>query len=83
MPALRQALTKLGHENMPIVLGGVIPPQDYDEFYTDGALAIFGPGTVIPIAALKVLEILERHRTVPSSRRDGSPESSLPAMESS
>ena len=43
VPALRQALTKLGHENMPIVLGGVIPPQDYDKLYTDGALAIFGP----------------------------------------
>jgi hypothetical protein len=58
-------------------------PQDYDELYTDGALAIFGPGTVIPIAALKVLEILERRRTVQSSRHDGSPESSLPAMASS
>ena len=53
--AARNSTTK----TMPIVLGGVIPPQDYDELYTDGALAIFGPGTVIPIAALKVLEILD------------------------
>jgi len=83
MPALRQALAKPGQENLPIVLGGVIPPQDYDELYMDGALAIFGPGTVIPIAALKVLEILERHCTVESSRCDGSPESSLPATASS
>ena len=82
MPALRQALTKLGHQYMPIVLGGVIPPQDYDELYTDGALAIFGPGTVIPIAALKILEVLECHRTVQSSRRDASPERSSPAMQS-
>jgi methylmalonyl-CoA mutase len=59
VPALRQALTKLGHESMPIVIGGVIPPQDYDELYKDGALAIFGPGTAIPTAALKILEILE------------------------
>ncbi|HWT79012.1 MAG TPA: cobalamin-dependent protein, partial [Candidatus Methylomirabilis sp.] len=60
VPALRQALTKLGHKNMPIVIGGVIPPQDYDELYRDGALAIFGPGTAIPTAGLKILEILER-----------------------
>src|SRR5271157_3548070 len=59
VPALRQALTKLGHENMPIVLGGVIPPQDYDELCTDGVLAIFGPGTAMPTAGLKILEILE------------------------
>ena len=38
VPALRQALTKLSHENMPIVIGGVIPPQDYDELYRDGVL---------------------------------------------
>jgi methylmalonyl-CoA mutase len=62
VPALRQALARRGQESMPVVLGGVIPPQDYDELYRDGALAIFGPGTVIPSAALKVLEILERHR---------------------
>ena len=59
VPALRKALTKLGHENMPIVLGGVIPPQDYDELYREGVLAIFGPGTAIPTAGLKILEILE------------------------
>ena len=44
---------------MPIVIGGVIPPQDYDELYKDGVSAIFGPGTVIPESALKVLQILE------------------------
>jgi methylmalonyl-CoA mutase len=59
VPALRQALTRLGHKNTPIVIGGVIPPQDYDELYRDGALAIFGPGTAIPTAGLKILEILE------------------------
>ena len=61
MPALRQALSKLGHKDMPVVIGGVIPPQDYDELHRDGALAIFGPGTAIPTAAVKILEVLE-HR---------------------
>ena len=60
VPALRQALTKLGHKSMPVVIGGVIPPQDYDELYRDGVLGIFGPGTAIPTAGLKILEILER-----------------------
>ena len=59
VPALREALTKLGHEKMPIVLGGVIPRQDYEELYRDGVLAIFGPGTALPTAGLKILEILE------------------------
>ena len=68
VPALRQALTKLGHENMPIVIGGVIPPQDYDELYRDGVLAIFGPGTAIPPAGLKILEILENSLTAMESR---------------
>jgi methylmalonyl-CoA mutase len=58
VPALRQALSKHGHKDMPIVLGGVIPPQDYDELYRDGVLAVFGPGTAIPTAGLKILEIL-------------------------
>src|SRR5262249_52818462 len=63
------ALDSLGHKEMPIVIGGVIPPQDYDELYKDGALAIFGPGTVIPEAALKVLQILEPPGT--SARTQG------------
>jgi methylmalonyl-CoA mutase len=59
VPALRKALDRLGRKEMPIVIGGVIPPQDYDELYKDGVLAIFGPGTIIPDSALKVLQILE------------------------
>jgi len=59
VPALREALMRLGHKNMPVVIGGVIPPQDYDELYRDGILGIFGPGTAIPAAGLKILEILE------------------------
>jgi methylmalonyl-CoA mutase len=58
VPALRQALTRLGREDLPLVIGGVIPPQDHDELYKDGVVAIFGPGTALPAAALQVLEIL-------------------------
>ena len=44
-----------------VVIGGVIPAQDYQFLYDNGASAIFGPGTVIPVAAQKVIqEIYER-----------------------
>jgi methylmalonyl-CoA mutase len=59
VPALRRALAALGRDDILTVVGGVIPPQDYDELYKDGAVAIFGPGTVIPQAALRVLDALE------------------------
>jgi methylmalonyl-CoA mutase len=59
IPALRKALKDLGREDILVVVGGVIPPQDYDELTKDGAVAIFGPGTVIPHAALQVLDALE------------------------
>ena len=60
VPALRKALKELGREDILIVAGGVIPPQDYDELYKDGAAAIFGPGTVITQAALSVLDLLAK-----------------------
>jgi methylmalonyl-CoA mutase len=41
-----------------VVCGGVIPPQDYDALHEAGVAAIFGPGTNIPDAASKVLELL-------------------------
>ncbi|MEQ9454881.1 MAG: methylmalonyl-CoA mutase [Phycisphaeraceae bacterium] len=59
VPALRNELTKLGREDIMIVVGGVIPPQDYPALYNAGATAIFGPGTNIPDAALEVLKKLE------------------------
>jgi methylmalonyl-CoA mutase len=59
IPALRKALKDLGREDILVVVGGVIPPQDYDELTKDGAVAIFGPGTVIPHAALQVLDALD------------------------
>jgi methylmalonyl-CoA mutase len=55
VPQLREELTKLGRDDMMIVAGGVIPPQDYDALYKAGAAAVFGPGTVISEAAAKLL----------------------------
>ena len=53
-------LKKLGREDIMVVVGGVIPPQDYDFLREHGAAAIFGPGTVIPEAAKVLLEELNR-----------------------
>jgi methylmalonyl-CoA mutase len=58
VPDLRDALKELGREDIGIIVGGVIPPQDYDKLYELGALMIFGPGTVISEAAQKLLEKL-------------------------
>jgi methylmalonyl-CoA mutase len=60
VPALRGELKKLGREDIMIVVGGVIPPQDYDQLYKDGASAVFGPGTVISKAAKDLLAELNR-----------------------
>jgi len=65
VPALRSALKELGRDDILIVVGGVIPPQDYDELYKDGAAAIFGPGTVITKAALRVLDLLATKTRAP------------------
>ena len=46
-----------------VVLGGVIPAQDYEFLREQGAAAIFGPGTVIPVAAKKVLDELNERLT--------------------
>lgn len=59
VPALRNALEQLGRPDILIVVGGVIPPQDYEALTEAGAAAIFGPGTVIADAALKILDQLE------------------------
>ncbi|CAL8967542.1 Methylmalonyl-CoA mutase large subunit [Propionicimonas sp. T2.31MG-18] len=55
VPALRKALDELGRPDMMIVVGGVIPPQDFDELYAAGADAIYPPGTVIPESAIELL----------------------------
>ncbi|SHU55957.1 Probable methylmalonyl-CoA mutase large subunit MutB [Mycobacteroides abscessus subsp. abscessus] len=58
VPALRQALADAGRPDIMIVVGGVIPPGDFDELYQAGAAAIFPPGTVISEAAIGLLHKL-------------------------
>ncbi len=60
LPQLVEELKKLGREDILVVAGGVIPAQDYDFLKANGAAAIFGPGTVIPVAAQKVIEEISR-----------------------
>ncbi|MEJ2753007.1 MAG: methylmalonyl-CoA mutase family protein, partial [Chloroflexota bacterium] len=60
LPQLVNELKKLDREDIMVICGGVIPPQDYDYLYEKGASAIFGPGTVIPNAAKQLLEELNR-----------------------
>jgi len=55
VPALKDELKKLGREDIMVVVGGVIPPQDFDALYKAGAAAIFPPGTVIGEAAVDLL----------------------------
>ena len=58
VPQLFEELKKLGREDIMIIVGGVIPPQDYDFLYKTGVIAIFGPGTVISDCGIRILEIL-------------------------
>ncbi len=63
LPDLIESLKKLGREDIMVVLGGVIPAQDYEFLREHGAAAIFGPGTVIPLAAKKILAELKERLT--------------------
>lgn len=58
LPQLVKELGKLGRGDIVVIVGGVIPAQDYQFLYDNGASAIFGPGTVIPVAAQKVLRTI-------------------------
>ncbi|VEG54693.1 methylmalonyl-CoA mutase [Mycolicibacterium aurum] len=58
VPALRDALAEVGRPDIMVVVGGVIPPGDFDELYAAGATAIFPPGTVIADAAIGLLNKL-------------------------
>ncbi|MFR9523905.1 MAG: methylmalonyl-CoA mutase [Rikenellaceae bacterium] len=60
VPQIIGELAKLGREDIIVIVGGVIPAQDYDQLYKDGAAAIFGPGTPVATAAVKMLEILNQ-----------------------
>ena len=58
VPQIINELKKLGREDIMVIAGGVIPAQDYDALYKAGAVAIFGPGTPIATAAIKIMELL-------------------------
>ena len=58
VPQVMEELKKLGREDIYVIVGGVIPPQDYDFLYKLGVVGIFGPGTPIADAAIKMLSVL-------------------------
>ena len=58
VPQLIEELKRLGREDIMVVAGGVIPAKDYDYLYQAGVAEVFGPGTVIAVAAQKVLKRL-------------------------
>ena len=58
VPQIVDELKKLGREDIIVIAGGVIPAQDYDALYKAGAAAIFGPGTPVSYAAIKIMEML-------------------------
>ena len=58
VPQVIEELKKYGREDIMVIVGGVIPAQDYQFLFDAGAVAVFGPGTKISEAAIKILEIL-------------------------
>ena len=58
VPQLLEELKKLGRDDIMVIVGGVIPAQDYDFLYQLGVAAIFGPGTSVSMAACQILELL-------------------------
>jgi len=59
LPQLVSDLKKLNREDIIVIIGGVIPAQDYDYLYEHGASAIFGPGTKIPATTIRLLELIK------------------------
>jgi methylmalonyl-CoA mutase len=58
VPQTIKELKKIGREDIVVIAGGVIPPQDYQKLFDAGVAAVFGPGTVIAEAACQLLDIL-------------------------
>jgi methylmalonyl-CoA mutase len=59
VPAVMEELTKLGRPDILVIVGGVIPSQDYDYLYDKGVAGIFGPGTAIANAAKSIIKVLQ------------------------
>ena len=62
VPQLIEALRELGANDIIVICGGVIPPQDYDFLLDQGVSAIYGPGTNIPAAAGEIIDLIRRRR---------------------
>ena len=58
VPQVMDELKKLGREDIMVIAGGVIPPNDYQFLFDAGVVGVFGPGTIIPEAAAKILDIM-------------------------
>ena len=58
VPEVIKALKDMGRPDIKVVVGGVIPPQDYDFLHKNGVVAVFGPGTPIANAGKEIIEIL-------------------------
>jgi len=63
LPQLVEELKKLGREDIIVIIGGVIPAQDYDFLYEHGASAIFGPGTKIPETTIQLMKLIKERFT--------------------
>ena len=64
LPRVIEELKKLGREDIMVVAGGVIPPQDYDYLFKSGVAAVFGPGTPVSTSAIRMMELLFAARGV-------------------
>jgi methylmalonyl-CoA mutase len=62
VPQLIDALNKAGAGDILVVCGGVIPPQDHDFLFDHGVVAVYGPGTNIPVAAAEIMDIIRKRR---------------------
>ena len=62
VPQVIEELKKLGRDDIMVVVGGVIPAQDYDYLFQAGAAAVFGPGTPVSASATKMMELLMEAR---------------------
>ena len=70
VPQLLDSLKKRGANEIIVVCGGVIPPQDYDELKAAGVAAVYGPGTNIPVAAGEVMNLIrERRKATPQPKK--------------
>jgi methylmalonyl-CoA mutase len=58
VPQIIEELQRLGRPDIMVIVGGVIPPQDYQTLYDAGAIAVFGPGTSVSLASIKIMELL-------------------------